>query len=437
MKASLKVALGVAIVLVITVVTLVSVLDVQWNSGGVKVIAANESGIKAWGEYISTSYDKNTDSIGSIVLVGNVNDNPKLRSLWNLTDLPASYSFSPHVILVRNVTFVTGTASNIYLTANELGIEFHPARLATFIAVFLALVIVFTVAMEDSSTRAFYVIIAFLIGVWSLNTSPSFTKPALKLFYSLLIKSSSLGLSPGWISLENMFYAHVVLMLLTVTMIFYTAPRRFRELGFVISGLLMAVPMVRDQISTISPLSLAFFIFATTIAMVSNFTFPENRRKSILQTVTLSIFTSVSILLQPLTAILPIAFVLTFPRRKRNILYLSMTAVGVVTGFVLGHAEWHAIWSALREESVEVSWNSALLQLALPLTLASYLLLKGRVIMRSKGITPFTTILTLVLGFASMLNPAIIPYFFLSLMIMVMRLMIGVEERGTKTLSPL
>ncbi|NPA47417.1 MAG: hypothetical protein GXO14_02080 [Thermococci archaeon] len=422
MKASLKVALGIALVLVMGTATAVSVMGLDWDSHGVKVVAPRNGSAAVWGEYIARAYD--SGRVGSLVLVGNVKDNPTLRSLWNLTGLPASESFHPHVIKLKNVTFVTGTAGNIYLTANDLGVEFHPACLAIFIAIFISLILVFASAIGDAPTRAFYIITGFIVGVWCLTGSPRFAEPTLRLFYHVLVNTSGFQGDLIWkfVSLESAFYVHVTLVLLTVTMVFYTAPKRFRELGFITSGLLLALPLFRDTISAVSPINLGILIFVTVIAMVSNFTFPEEAWKSAIQTLGLTVFTIASVIFQPWTAVLALAFVITFPRRRRNVLYLSATAAGVL--FV---AEWGPkMWRVTGPlGGGTLTDGSVILQLLLPLTLLGYMAVRGDIHVRSKGATPFLSISTIVIGLGAIFTASAVPYFFTALLITTVRIIAG------------
>ncbi len=417
MRASLKAALGISTVLIVATFTLVLLLGMSWNSEGVKVVAPSEKGLAAWGDYLTTAYSR--DTLGQLVLVGNVRDNPTLRSYWNLTGLSPSESLNPHFIRKGNVTFVTGTENNIYLTAKYIKPEFHTACLLAFIAVFLAVVIISAASLGDSMASAFYLLIALAIGIWALDASPHFTDSALKIFYKVLVGSYDSHFLSNFrplISLENLFYVHTIFMLVMVTALFYTAPKRFRELGFVIVGTLLALPLFRSSLANVDPLNAGILSFTVSIAIIATVVFSEIPWKSALQTILLAFFTVVSIILQPWTAVIPVAFVMTFPRRRRNVIYIVSTVVGLLV------ALWY-VWGNLPEPTAPNASPVAMsLQLIVPASVMLCAAIKRRPHLRSKGMTAFMMITTAVMGIASVFGSVATPYLLASLTILAVRL---------------
>ncbi len=421
MRASLKVAIGVAVVLVIATVVVVSIMASTPGSGS-EVVAPKSGDIHMWAVYISSNYD-----LGKTVLVGNVKDNPELKALWNVTGLPPSKSFLPNVIRKGNITFITGTSNNIYLTAEKLDVVFHPADEAIFVSVFLSIVIITVAALESRSAKIFYVVTAFTVGIWSLNMKPSFAPSALRVIYYALTRFGVI-LSP-----ETAFYIHVCILLMISSMIFYMAPKRFRELGFVVMGYLLALPAFRCPVSKISPLDLGILMFVTTAAMVSNFTFSGGKRKIAVQIVGLSVFSAASILMQPWTAVIPLTFAVTFPRKKRNAVYIALTTAFVIIALRSGYRLW---------DLVEIKGGTMLngftaLQLLLPAILIIYLALTCRIRLSSKGVTTFLMISSAVFGIGSIFSPCMVPYFLTGFTTTAIRVAGGKGKNPVRTLSPL
>jgi len=137
------------------------------------------------------------------------------------------------------------------------------------------------------------------------------------------------------------------------------------------------------------------------------------------QTLLLSAFTLLSITSEPWSAVLPVAFILTFPRKKRNAAYMALVSAGALFAWKNG-----LVRISLPSP---VSPLEILPQLVLPVGLLVYSVLsKARTLLgilrNSKGPTPFLTLLLVVLSVVSPFNWRVIPYAVITLTVLSVRL---------------
>ena len=300
---------------------------------------------------------------------------------------------------------------------------FSLVRLLLFIGIALTMILVVSIHLEGAGEYAhvFYLLSISSIVMWILNAGIPDMNPILKLLSDIL---NRFGFKQT-ISTETAFYIYVFILLLFTTAVFYSTPKRSRELGFLTFGMIFSMPFFRDLIYPPKPELIGLTAFMLTVAMATSLVFSPRFITGGLQTLILSAFTLLSILMEPWSAILPIAFVLTFPRRKRNAAYVAFVLVGTLLALRNGmiyHPHAHGI-----------SQRKVLLQSVLPLSLLVYaVIFKARTIItilrNSKGPTPFLVFLLVTFAVGSIFSQSLIPYTMTTLIVLSVRLVFHTRD---------
>jgi len=287
------------------------------------------------------------------------------------------------------------------------GMVFTPTKALVFLAAVIATV---TLATYELGRNGEYADILYLIAVstltlWVANSPPKVPNGFLSFINSSL---SRFGIA---LSRETLFYTHLYILLLLITALFYTSPRYSREFGFLTVGMTFTMPVFRDSLYQPSTLVIGATAFALSIAISTTLVFSVNPVKSFLQTLALSIFTVIAIVAEPWNIALPIAFVLTFPRKKRDLTYITLVTVGIVAAGKLG--------LLLPRATLHTDLRTALVQSLLPMLVLAYAFLghtsgMKKVIRNTKGPTPYLLLLSLAYLAAAPLEPDVFPYLLLT-----------------------
>ncbi|NJE05406.1 hypothetical protein E3E36_04460 [Thermococcus sp. M36] len=405
-----------------------------------RVVGGNESWARGWAYYI----DEKLDTIkghgdGVLVLVGNVKNNRLMAEVWNRTGLPAEESFHPSVIILNDTVLITGSKDNIYLTELAFRELWNPPLSSVLLSSLLALAIVtvFLTALTRDGKHAgsFYLLTVSLFVLWYLTGQrPAPTEGFLHQFLQALSftkggpPESPLSVIMGLVFRvippieENLVFIHWILVLLVISCSFCIAPRRFREMGFIIFGLTFVAPMFREEIGTISGGILGLASFIAAVAIISNVTFSPEKGKALAQTVILSAFTLLATAINPYLALTPLVFVLVFPKRYlRNYTYLALTALGVFLMYVYLGFPPHIPQGM--DPNGPVMVRRFLLNSGLALATAGYAVTRREV--KIKGQTAFFLLATAVYLPLSLFVPSLLPYCFVLLAGLVVRLLYG------------
>jgi len=230
------------------------------------VIAGTEPWSAGWARYVdvklSSLKERGNDTL---VLVGNVYENPEMKKLWNLTGLPESASLSPMVVVLNGTVFITGSEDNIYLTHEAFSSIWNPSLLALTLFLLTSFVIVFLTMrrISDGSYSArFYLMVASLLLVWfTVSDGPRFGDNFLRVFLEALSFPKDPAVSPAGAILgvlfrvvppsdENVWFVHWII-LLTIASLLFLAPRGERALGFIAFGLLFSSPLLRAEVAEV------------------------------------------------------------------------------------------------------------------------------------------------------------------------------------------
>ncbi len=404
------------------------------------VISGTDGWAKGWAYYVDSRL-KTIKKHGNetLVLVGNVYENPKMRSLWRLTDLPENASLLPSVIVANDTVFITGTQGNIYQTERAFSSLWNPptASVVGFTLLALLVFFLFLLALRRDKTHAeaFYLVMASILGLWYLVTKP----PEISIhFLPYLLQgvefatgstpSSPLGLLLGVFFKavppieEDLIYIHWVLILLIASFSFYIVPKRSRELGFLVFGLTFSTPLFRSFVHHVDTTTIGLAFFVSTLALIANVTFSPERGKALLQTILLSLLTVLTVAINPYFILMPLAFIIAFPKRHfRNYAYLVTTGIGILLLYLkFGlpiHMPSHPV----------VSLHRYLLSLLMSSALSAAVILYavfhiGR-IEKMKGQTPFLTLLVLAYLPLSVFNGTLTPYCLIILAALATRLL--------------
>lgn len=404
------------------------------------VVAGNDTWARAWAYYLdarlSTLKRRGNETP---VLVGNVHDNDLMRKLWNLTGLPESASLHPSIIVVNGTVFITGTGENIYLTERAFQNVWNPTRdaVVAFLGLSLLVVVVFLTALRGDRTHAgsFYAIAVSLYVLWALTSwRAAFTDSFLRVFLHALefsvggTASSPLSAIMGFAFRfippieENILFIHWLLILLIVSFSFYLAPKRARDLGFIIVGFLLVAPMFRLGLDSVGGGALGLASLVVALAIIGNVTFSPEWWKAFLQTLVLSAFTLLAAAINPYLSIIPLVFVLAFPKRHlRNYAYLTITALGVfliyrTVGFGV------SLPRSVHPDFVE-HLERFLMDGGLMLATAFYAAAHGGEKMRMKGQTAFLLLMALIYIPMAFFVPSLFPYDFVILAALTVRLL--------------
>jgi len=409
------------------------------SSSPFTVVPGNDTWARAWAYYIDARLSTiKSRGNGTIVLVGNVYDNPEMKMLWNRTGLPENASLLPSIIVLNGTVFITGSEDNVYLTERAFQNIWRPSRgsVIAFIGSALLIALVFLIALRGDRTHAgsFYAMAISLYLLWGLTTGRvPLTEPFLRTFLHSLeftvggSPSSPLSALMGFAFRfippveENVLFIHWLLVLLIVSFSFYLAPKRSRDLGFIIVGFLLVAPLFRGHLDSASGGSLGLAAFVITMAIINNVTFSPEWGKAFLQTLVLSLFTLLAIAINPYLSLAPLVFVLAFPKRHvRNYAYLGITALGILlmyktVGFTVNvplriqHGAWLYAERFLLDGGLMI------------LTAVYAGMLGGKV--RMKGQTAFLLLMALIYIPLALWVPSLFPYDFVILAALTVRLL--------------
>ncbi len=305
------------------------------------------------------------------------------------------------------------------------GVTFSPIRLALFLGAALTTVVLVTLHLEGSGEYAhiFYLLSVSTITIWIMNSGV----PDMSSFLAVIRDFyNRIGIQRS-IPVETAFYLYLFLLLILVTALYYSAPRRSRELGFLIFGMLFSAPFFRSIVYPPKPEFIGITAFVLSISVMTSLVFSPRVLKSLLQTIALAMFTVVAIAIEPWNAVLPLAFIMMFPRRRRNIIYVTLVLFGI--GIIISRG---LIWTGSRES---FEWKTVALQLLLPIMLVLYaLLFKTRTIVttlrNSKGPTPFLTFLLLIFLTGSISSTRLLPYAAVTLTVLSVRFVFHSRDTG-------
>jgi hypothetical protein len=306
-------------------------------------------------------------------------------------------------------------------------ITFNPTRAILFAGIYVSTVAFFTYHLGK---RGEYPDVLYLLAVTTLIVGSANRPPVIP---EVIINSTTSLLSklevPLTITAEAAFYAYLYLLLLLVTSCFYIAPRHSRELGFLIFGMTFSMPLFRGFISPGGEI-IGIASFAVTLALSSSFFFSRNPWIVGIESVLMAVSTVVAFAVRPIAIFIPVSLILTFPRKRRNILYAFFSLLGFVI-----------VWKdSCWLPHPQIGFDSGiLLQLSLPLLLVLYLVLSRvravRMIVRNtRGPTPFLIVLTIVYAVALLFDRTLFPYVLLLLSSLSVRLIYqlrNIEKRRT------
>ncbi len=397
------------------------------SNSSYRVVPGTDGLSKGWAYYVDArlgTIKRHGDE--TLVLVGNVYDNPRMKSLWKVTGLPENASLLPAVIVVNGTVFITGTKDNIYLTEKAFSSLWNPPTASTVGFSLLALLVFLTFLLalrkDKSHAEAFYLVTVSVFGLWYLTAGrTTISTPFLPYLLQGVefakggTPSSPLGLILGMFFKaippieENLIYAHWVLVLLIASFSFYIVPKRSRELGFLVFGLTFSAPAFRHFVHYVDTTTLGLVFFVSTIAMIANVTFSPEKGKALLQTLLLSLLTVLTVAINPYFVLIPLAFIIAFPKRHfRNYAYLLITGAGILLLYLRFGLPIH-MPSHPADEPERYVLN-LLLNTALSITVILYAVLHVGRIGKMRGQTPFLALLALVYLPLSIFVQTLAPY---------------------------
>jgi|GEM_PF-812057 len=406
------------------------------------VVPGNETWARGWAYYVDEKlYTVKRHGNDTLVLVGNVYNNGLMASVWNRTGLPENASLLPAIVVLNDTVLITGSENSIYLTERAFEGLWNPPRgsVATFLTLVLTIITVFLVLLssDDSHAGRFYALAASLFILWYLTAErPGLSDEFLEYLSSALkfavggSPDSPLSAIMGAVFRtvapieENIIFIHWLLILLMMSFAFYLAPKRSRELGFLVFGLTFVAPMFRESFSEVSGGALGLASFTISLSIISNVTFSPERWKALLQTGVLSLFTLLAVVINPYLALMPLIFVIAFPKRHlRNYAYLLITGIGV---FLLYEAFGLPSEIALPTTPDTPAYvkdflmNSSLIIITGVYAATGMVKVKG---IRLKGQTAFLFLMTLIYFPLALLVPEMFPYCLVLMAALTVRLL--------------
>jgi hypothetical protein len=406
------------------------------------VVAGSDDWARGWAYYVDEKlYTVKRRGNDVTVLVGNVYNNEQMASLWDDTGLPRDASLLPSVIVLNDTVLITGSENNIYLTERAFAGMWHPSKVAEalFAAAILILTILFMIALSGDNSHAgrFYALAVSLYALWYLNAErPYLTEGFMRYMLSALrftvggSPDSPLSAMMGAVFKfvppveENIVFVHWLLIFLILSFSFYLAPRRSRELGFLVFGLAFSAPMFRLGLDEISGAALGIAGFVIALAIINNVTFSPEKWKALLQTLVLSLFTLLAIVINPYLAVIPLIFVMAFPKRHlRNYAYLLITGAGVFLIY-----EFFGIPVEIpktMEPNAIVYLQRFLLDGGLAVAATVYAAANRKEGIRMKGQTAFLLLASLVYLPLALFIPSLFPYGFVLLSALAVRMIHG------------
>jgi len=377
-----------------------------------RVVPGRDCWAKGWARYVDAKLGEVLEhGNGTLVLVGNVYENPEMMKLWNATGLPKSASLSPMVIVLNGTVFITGSEDNIYLTHEAFSEIWNPPMVSLLVFSILAfmLLLVFGLSLrrDRSYSARFFLLGLSLIFVWfTLSERPEVSGAFLGvLFRALSVAAGSSPTSPldaiigAILSVvppidENLWLAHWLFLMTLTGLFFYVAPRRERELGFLAFGLVFASPAFRSHVATVGTALPGIVLMLLSIAVMTNASFLPGPRRTA-EIVLLSAVTLLASFFNPYLLLFPLFFALTYPgRRLRNLSYLLVVWLGFWFICRLYGFGWLWRW-------VHFSPHASFVKVFVEQTLLSlivifYALATGLERIRWRGPTAFVTLSTLV-----------------------------------------
>ncbi|WP_148883248.1 hypothetical protein [Thermococcus aciditolerans] len=410
------------------------------------VVPGNETWAIGWAYYVDEKlYTVKRHGNDTLVLVGNVYNNGLMASVWNRTGLPANASLLPSIVVLNGTVLITGSEDSIHLTERAFEGLWNPPRgsVATFLTLVFTIIIVFLVLLsgDDSHAGRFYALAASLFLLWYLTAErPGLTDEFLA-YLSSALKFAAGGSPDSPLSAimgavfrtvppieENIIFVHWLLILLIMSFAFYLAPRRSRELGFLVFGLTFVAPMFRESFCEVSGDALGLAGFMIALAIVSNVTFSPEKWKALLQTGVLSLFTLLAVAINPYLVLMPLIFVIAFPKRHlRNYAYLLITGIGVF--LLYGAFGLPPDIPSNMDPNTPAHVRDFLLNGSLTIATAVYAIAGREKGIRMKGQTAFLLLMTLIYIPVALFVPAMFPYCFVLLAALAVRLIHGLTPR--------
>jgi len=416
------------------------------SSSSYTVVPGSDDWARGWAYYVDEKlYTIKPHGNDTLVLVGNVYNNRLMASVWNRTGLPENASLLPSIIVLNNTVLITGSEDNIYLTERAFEDLWNPPRgsLVVFPLLAITIFVLFLVSLSGDGSHAgrFYTLAASLYLLWYLTADrPRLTEGFLAYLLSSLefavggLPDSPLSALMGGVFRvippieENIVFIHWLLVLLVLSFSFYVAPRRAREMGFLVFGMTFVAPMFREGFGQVSGSALGMAGFVITLAIISNVTFSPEAWKALLQTAVLSAFTLLAVAINPYLVMIPLIFVAAFPKRHlRNYAYLLITGAGV---FLLYGAFGIPVSLPPEMNPGALEYlQEFLLNGGLVVATALYAAFnrKGRIGL--KGMTAFLTLATLAYLPMAFFVPSLFPYCLLLLAALAVRLIHALTPR--------
>lgn len=311
------------------------------------VISGESEYSKAWGWYVDEKLSRFKDRGSEVlVLVGNVYDNPEMKKLWNLTGLPPEVSLKPSIIVLNEVVFFTGDEKSIYLIEKAFSpyYRFRSGEIYILLSVgiFLPLFFAFLFSRQGTYAHFFYLLVVSLFALWILNSIPFTIEEG---FLRTTFQNALLGSKDSLLSFalssyfhlyspteEALLVLHLFVLFFTFTLMFFIAPKPYREFGFLAFGFIFSSPTFRSSITDIST-NISVFLLALVAALTLNAKFTEDTPKTIGQVFLLSLVVAVGSLVWPYLIIFPLFTFFVFPTKSiRNSIYVGLS----IAFFILG-----------------------------------------------------------------------------------------------------
>ena len=329
------------------------------------------------------------------------------------------------VLLEALVIFLNPSSGENTFQMMVYGVTFSPLRLVMFLGAAITTIMLVTIHLKDSGEYAhiFYLLSVSTVAVWILNSGV----PNMDSFLAFIQESlGKIGVQAS-IQTETAFYVYLLVLLLLITSFFYSTPRRSRELGFIVFGVLFSAPFFRSLVYPPTPELIGITAFMISISLMTSLVFSPRGVGLLSQTLILSIVTVVAIAIEPWNIVLLVAFILTFPRKKRNIAYVVLVLLGFGAALRAG-----LVWSP---HISGLTFKLVFSQLLLPIALIGYsLLFRSDVIIpilkNSKGPTPFLVLLLVVFLIGSITTLRLLPYVAITLTLLSIRLVFHTRDTG-------
>ncbi len=392
------------------------------------VIPGNSEWSISWAHYIDSKLSRfKPRGHDVIVLVGNVYDNPKMKKFWSMTNLSPEKSLDPMIITTGKYVFITGSKENIYLTEKAFSAfyRFTPREKWAAILIFMLIVLLFSYALKKSGySSIFYLILAFLFAMWMVNSKPfplsssmlSLFEKSIEFAYFGRVSSPLSVIIGSWFKLlspteEAFSILQAACVLLIISFLYYLAPKRHREYGFIISALVLSSPTFRSYLTTISTYPISILIFTLTLAVALNFTFNPQKVTAVCETLLFALLTIALVYFIPWFLFLPLIFVIAFPKRHvRNYMYLLLSAIGISIIYIQSPFSL-ALPEHLPHNSITVIsrfLEESLIQLLLILYLSKIFIKQG--IRKTKGQIPFLMMLLVIYTYITLWNSSLLPF---------------------------